>query len=122
MKNDFFLAFSELLEDKQLPKEVVVEALEAAMVSAYRKTVNASSAQQINAEFDIESGNVIIFAEKEVVDEGQGDRIDAPGDVCQPQLHGSAQPGDDHRQQEQEQRAHDVDGQDPEDGAERPLS
>ena len=44
MKNDFFLAFSELLEDKQLPKEIVVEALEAAMVSAYRKTVNASSA------------------------------------------------------------------------------
>jgi len=76
MKNDFFLAFSELLEDKQLPKEVVVEALEAAMVSAYRKTVNASSAQQINAEFDIETGNVTIFAEKEVVDDVQDDRTE----------------------------------------------
>ena len=76
MKNDFFLAFSELLEDKQLPKEVVVEALEAAMVSAYRKTVNASSAQMVNAKFDVDTGEIIIFAEKEVVDEVQDDRTE----------------------------------------------
>jgi N utilization substance protein A len=76
MKNDFFLAFSELLEDKQLPKEIVVEALEAAMISAYRKTVNASSAQEISAKFDIETGTVTIFAEKEVVDEVQDDRTE----------------------------------------------
>ena len=62
MKNDFFLAFSELLEDKQLPKEIVVEALEAAMVSAYRKTVNASSAQEVTAKFDVDTGEVTIFA------------------------------------------------------------
>ena len=76
MKNDFFLAFSELLEDKQLPQEVVVEALEAAMVSAYRKTVNASSAQQIKADFDLQTGSVTIYAEKEVVDEVQDDRTE----------------------------------------------
>ncbi|HKJ26543.1 MAG TPA: NusA N-terminal domain-containing protein, partial [Anaerolineales bacterium] len=76
MKNDFFLAFSELLEDKQLPKEVVIDALEAAMVSAYRKTVNASSAQQIKADFDLESGGVTIYAEKEVVDEVQDERTE----------------------------------------------
>ena len=76
MKNDFSLAFSELLEDKQLPQEVVVEALKAAMVSAYRKTVNASSAQQIAADFDIETGNVTIYAEKEVVDDVQDDRTE----------------------------------------------
>ena len=72
MKNEFFLAFSELLEDKQLPQEMVVEALEAAMVSAYRKTVNASSAQQIEAKFDLETGGVNIFAEKEVVEDSSG--------------------------------------------------
>ncbi len=76
MKNEFFLAFSELLEDKQLPKEIVVEALEAAMVSAYRKTVNASSAQQISATFDIETGDVTIYAEKEVVDDVQDERTE----------------------------------------------
>jgi N utilization substance protein A len=80
MKNEFFLAFSELLEDKQLPKEIVVEAIEAAMVSAYRKTVNASSAQQVSATFDVETGNVTIFAEKEVVEDVQDERteVDLP--------------------------------------------
>ena len=44
MKNEFVLAFNEVLEDKQLPREVVLEAIEAAMVSAYRRAVNASNA------------------------------------------------------------------------------
>ncbi len=76
MKNEFFLAFSELLEDKQLPQEIVVEALEAAMVSAYRKTVIASSAQQVTAKFDVETGGVIIYAEKEVVEDVQDERTE----------------------------------------------
>jgi N utilization substance protein A len=76
MKNDFALAFNEVLEDKQLPREIVVEALEAAMVSAYRKTVNASSAQQVQANFDLETGQVTIFAEKEVVEDVQDERTE----------------------------------------------
>ena len=76
MKKEFALAFAEVLEDKQLPQEIVVEALEAAMVSAYRKTVNASSAQQIQATFNMETGEVAIYAEKEVVEEVQDDRTE----------------------------------------------
>lgn len=68
MKNEFVLAFNEVLEDKQLPKEVVLEALQAAMVSAYRRAVNASNAQHVEAKVDPESGKVTIFAEKEIVD------------------------------------------------------
>lgn len=83
MKNDFFLAFSELLEDKQLPKEIVVEALEAAMVSAYRKTVNASSAQEVVAKFDVDTGEVTIFAEKEVVEDIQDDRTEVLLEIAQ---------------------------------------
>jgi N utilization substance protein A len=76
MKKDFALAFNEVLDDKQLPREVVLEALEAAMVSAYRKTVNASSAQHVQAEFDLESGTVKIFAEKEVAEDVQDERTE----------------------------------------------
>ncbi len=68
MKKEFVLAFNEVLEDRQLPREVVMEALEAAMVSAYRKAVNASNAQHIVAEVDPETGGVKISAEKEVVE------------------------------------------------------
>jgi transcription termination/antitermination protein NusA len=76
MKNEFALAFNEVLEDKQLPKEVILEALEAAMVSAYRRAVNASNAQQIDAKIDPETGKVVIFAEKEVVDAVQDPRTE----------------------------------------------
>lgn len=68
MKNEFTLAFNEVIEDKQLPKEVILEAVKAAMVSAYRRSVNASSAQQIEAEIDSETGEIAIYAEKEVVE------------------------------------------------------
>jgi len=76
MKKEFALAFNEVLEDKQLPREVIIEAIEAAMVSAYRKAVNASNAQQIIAEINPDDGKVRIFAEKEVVDDVQDDRTE----------------------------------------------
>jgi transcription termination/antitermination protein NusA len=76
MKNEFVLAFNEVLEEKQLPKDVVLEALEAAMVSAYRRAVNASTAQEIKAVVDPETGKVSIYAEKEVVDSVQDSRTE----------------------------------------------
>jgi N utilization substance protein A len=71
MKNEFVLAFNEVLEERQLPKEIIVKALEAAMVSAYRRSVNASNAQHIDARIDLDTGKVTIFAEKEIVEEVQ---------------------------------------------------
>jgi transcription termination/antitermination protein NusA len=76
MKNEFTLAFNEVLEDKQLPKEVILEALEAAMVSAYRRAVNASNAQLVEAKVNPETGKVAIFAEKEVVETVQDERTE----------------------------------------------
>jgi len=76
MKNEFTLAFNEVLEEKQLPKEVILKALESAMVSAYRRAVNASNAQHVEAKIDPETGRVIIFAEKEVVDTVQDVRTE----------------------------------------------
>ena len=73
MKNEFTLAFNEVLEEKGLPKEIILKALESAMVSAYRRSVNASDAQHIEATVDTETGKVTIFAEKEVVEEVQND-------------------------------------------------
>ena len=46
------------------------------MVSAYRRAVNASTAQQVEAKVDPETGKVTIFAEKEVVEEVQDDRTE----------------------------------------------
>lgn len=76
MKNEFTLAFNEVIEDKQLPKEVILKALESAMVSAYRKAVNASTAQHVEARIDPDTGKVLIYAEKEVAESVQDSRTE----------------------------------------------
>ncbi|MBI5293842.1 MAG: transcription termination/antitermination protein NusA [Chloroflexi bacterium] len=70
-KSEFSLAFNEVLEEKQLSKDVILGAIESAMISAYRRAVNASSAQHVEAKVDSETGKVMIFAEKEVVEDVQ---------------------------------------------------
>ena len=76
MKNEFVLAFNEVLEEKGLPKEVIVKALESAMVSAYRRAVNASNAQQVEAKIDLDTGKVTIYADKEIVEQVQDPRTE----------------------------------------------
>jgi len=76
MKTEFALAFKQVLNDKNLPEEIIVEAIQDAMVSAYRRSVNASSAQKVEAEIDLESGDVIVFVEKEVVEDIQDNRTE----------------------------------------------
>lgn len=70
-KNEFALAFNEVLEEKQLSKDIILGAIESAMVSAYRRAVNASTAQHVEAKIDPETGKVMVFAEKEVVEDVQ---------------------------------------------------
>jgi N utilization substance protein A len=76
MKNEFVLAFNEVLEEKGLPKDVVVDALQAALASAYRRHVNASNAQHVDAVIDPETGKVTIYAEKEVVESVEDPRTE----------------------------------------------
>src|SRR6266540_2076529 len=68
-KNEFALAFNEVLEEKQLSKDVILGAIESAMVSAYRRAVNASTAQHVEAKVDPDTGKVSVYAEKEVVED-----------------------------------------------------
>ena len=70
-KNEFALAFNEVLEEKQLSKDIILGAIESAMVSAYRRAVNASTAQHVEAKIDPDTGRVLVFAEKEVVEDVQ---------------------------------------------------
>ena len=75
-KSEFALAFNEVLEDKQLPQEIILSAIESAMISAYRRAVNASSAQLVEAKVDPETGQVKIYAEKEVVEDVVDERTE----------------------------------------------
>ena len=68
MKSEFALAFNEIAEHSKLKREIILEALENAMVTAYRKAVNASAAQHVVVKIDAGTGGIKVYAEKEVVD------------------------------------------------------
>ena len=92
-KNEFSLAFNEVLEEKQLSKDIILGAIESAMVSAYRRAVNASSAQHVEAKVDPETGKVLIYAEKEVVEDVMEDKTEVLLDVAR-KVNPEAQLGD----------------------------
>ncbi len=92
-KNEFSLAFNEVLEEKQLSKDIILGAIESAMVSAYRRAVNASSAQHVEAKVDPETGKVQVFAEKEVVEDVQEEKTEVLLDVAR-RVNPEAQLGD----------------------------
>jgi len=68
MKSEFMLAFNEICESRHLPKDVVLEALQQALVSAYRRNMNVSNAQKVEAKIDPISGQARVYVEKEVVE------------------------------------------------------
>lgn len=68
MKSEFMIAFNEICEERGLPKDVVIEALKTALISAYRRNTNVSNSQEVTAEIDQRTGEPTIYAEKEVVD------------------------------------------------------
>ncbi|MDP3880141.1 MAG: NusA N-terminal domain-containing protein, partial [Dehalococcoidales bacterium] len=67
MKSDFLLAITQLSAEKNLPSEVVVAAVEQALVSAYRKD-NFAANQNISVKINPSSGKVQVWAEKAVVE------------------------------------------------------
>jgi N utilization substance protein A len=67
MKSDFILAITQLSAEKNLPKDVVIAAVEAALVSAYRKDAFTLS-QNISVKISQATGKVQVWAEKTIVE------------------------------------------------------
>jgi N utilization substance protein A len=73
MKSDFLLAITQLSAEKNLPKEVVIGAVESALVSAYRKEHFLPN-QNIAVKISPTTGKVEVWAEKTVVERVTNDR------------------------------------------------
>ncbi len=67
MKSDFLLAITQLAAEKNLPKDVVLNAVEAALISAYKKD-SFSSSQNVAVKINTSTGKVEVWAEKTVVE------------------------------------------------------
>ncbi len=75
MKNDFTLAFNEIVDERALPREVVLDALAQALVSAYRRDAGISSNQRVEATID-PTGQTQILLEKEVVESVENEQTE----------------------------------------------
>jgi len=67
MKSDFLLAITQLSAEKNLPRDVVIAAVESALVSAYRKDSFATN-QNISVKINPATGKVKVWAEKTVIE------------------------------------------------------
>ncbi len=79
MKSDFLLAIKQLSAEKNLPREVVLGAVEAALVSAYRKN-NFTPSQNISVKINPVTGKVEVWVEKVVVEKASDPRCEIPLD------------------------------------------
>ncbi len=74
MSKALIAGINQVATDKGLDREVIFEAIEAALVSAYKR--NFGSIANISAEVDRGSGEMKLFAEREVVDDVMNPRTE----------------------------------------------
>jgi len=74
LKNELFLALTQLAAERNLPQSIVVSAVKEALASAYRKDP-AAKGQDILVEVDSETGDVIV---KTILNVKQKDEIEDP--------------------------------------------
>ncbi len=63
---ELIMAIDELEKEKGISKEYLLESLETALVSAYKK--NFDSAENVKVEIDNQTGEIHVYAQKEVVE------------------------------------------------------
>ncbi|KJW12192.1 transcription termination factor NusA [Levilactobacillus spicheri] len=74
MSKELLGALDVLETEKGIKKEVIIEALEAALVSAYKR--NYDQAQNVEVTFDQRKGDIHVFAVKKVVDQVYDSRLE----------------------------------------------
>jgi len=76
VKSDVVAAINQLANEKGVPQEVVLQALEAALVTAYRRDAGVPANQKISVRLDPQSGRARVFAEKQVVEVVKDSRLE----------------------------------------------
>jgi N utilization substance protein A len=74
VSNQLFDAIDYLVEEKGIDKDVLLEALEAALISAYKK--NFKSATNVRIDLNEETGKMGVFARKTVVEEVEDHQLE----------------------------------------------
>ena len=68
MNSEFLNALDEIEKEKNISKDILLDAIDAALVSAYKRNYNTNQGN-VFVNIDRESGEVKVFVQKEVVEE-----------------------------------------------------
>jgi len=71
---DFMQAFEQLGKEKGIASEIIFDAIEAALISAYKR--NFGSAQNVHVSLDRLTGEIHVYARKTVVEEVKDSRLE----------------------------------------------
>lgn len=74
MSSELLDALDMLEKEKGISREIIIEAIEAALVSAYKRNFN--QAQNVRTNFNLTTGSMHVYARKEVVDEVFDSRLE----------------------------------------------
>ena len=74
MNKEFIEAICALEKEKDISKDILIEAIESALVSAYKK--NYGTSQNVRVNIDREMGDIDVFMRKDVVAEVEDDMIE----------------------------------------------
>jgi len=80
MKIDLVEALSDIEKEKGISKEVLIEAIEAALISSYKRNFN--TAQNVRVDIDRQSGSISVYARKTVVEEVLDPRLEISMDAA----------------------------------------
>lgn len=67
MNTEFIQALGELVKEKGIDRDVLLETIEQALTSAYKK--NFGSAQNVRVDMNKETGDIKVYSQRTVVDE-----------------------------------------------------
>ncbi len=80
MNAEFIEALDQLEKEKGISKDILIEAIEAALISGYKR--NFHSAQNVRVDVGRQTGQVSVFARKNVVDEVIDSRLEISLDAA----------------------------------------
>lgn len=73
MSSDLLDALTALEEQKGISRDVLIEAIEAALVTAYKRNFN--QAQNVRVDLNLDKGTMLVYSRKDVVAEVEDDRL-----------------------------------------------
>ena len=74
MSNELLDALTALEEQKGISRDVLIEAIEAALVTAYKRNFN--QAQNVRVDLNLDTGSMVVYSRKDVVEDVEDERLE----------------------------------------------